>query len=161
MRIYEIPLLYRNVLDSMEIDEETGEILNTEVIRNFEMDAAEKIENTGLYVREQDHEVKALKEEAARMLSRAKAIETRCARLKALMLEALKPFNGKIKGTRLTVFERRTPVVLIKDGIELPPAFTTIKTTITPNKILIKNALKDGTEIPGCTLGESISVMMR
>lgn len=161
MNLYEIPAAFRTALNSLEVDEETGEIMNPEVINSFEMDAKEKIESAALFCREMDLEAKCVKEEASRLAERAKSIENRVSKIKDLILEALQPFDGKIKTGRITVYERRTQSVLIDQGVNLPEAFMTVKTTITPNKTALKQALLGGAEIEGVRLTESRSVSMR
>ncbi len=66
MRLYEIPEQYRQALESIDVDEETGEIINADALNQFEMDAKEKIENAALFCRELDRESIALSEEADR-----------------------------------------------------------------------------------------------
>ena len=161
MKLYEIPEQYRLALEGIEVDEETGEILNADAIDQFEMDAKEKIENAALFVRELERESQAISEEADRMRNRAKAVERKAERVKNLILTALQPFNGKVKTQRITVYERHTDVVKIADGSMLPDAYVTKKVTVSRNKTELKRAIKAGATIDGVTLVDSVSVVMR
>ena len=160
MKLYEIAPALRFALDDIEVDPETGEILNADALHAVEAQAAEKVEATALYLRELDAEAKAAKEEADRMLARVKSMQKRSDYLKAMLLDALHA-TGKVKTGRVTVSIRTTQAVEIEEGANLPEAYTTVKTTVSPNKVAIKQALLDGVEVPGCSLEARESVSIR
>lgn len=160
MKLYEIAPALRFALDDIEVDPETGEILNADALHAVEAQAAEKVEATALYLRELDAEAKAAKEEADRMLARVKSMQKRSDYLKAMLLDALHA-TGKVKTGRVTVSIRTTQAVEIEEGANLPEAYTTVKTTVNPNKVAIKQALIDGVEVPGCHLEARESVSIR
>lgn len=160
MKLYEIAPALRFALDDIVVDEETGEILSSDALHAVEAQAAEKIEATALYLRELDAEAKAAKEEADRMLARVKSMQKRSDYLKAMLLDALHA-TGKVKTGRVTVSIRTTQAVAIDEGANLPEAYTTVKTTVSPNKVAIKQALLDGVEVPGCHIEERESVQIR
>lgn len=160
MKLYEISEAIRAALDHIEVDEETGEILSADALHAVEAQAAEKIEATALYLREMDAEAKAAKDEADRMLARVKSMQKRSDYLKTVLLDALHA-TGKVKTARVTVSIRKTQAVAIDEGANLPEAYTTVKTTVSPNKIAIKQALLDGVEVPGCHIEERESVSIR
>lgn len=160
MKLYEIAPALRFALDDIVVDEETGEILNADALHAVEAEAAEKIEATALYLRELDAEAKAAKDEADRMIARVKSMQKRSDYLKAMLIEALHA-TGKVKTSRVTVSIRTTQAVAIEEGANLPEAYTTVKTTVSPNKIAIKQALIDGIDVPGCRLEARESVSIR
>ena len=160
MKLYEISDAIRQALDHIELDEETGEILSADALHAVEAQAAEKVEATALYLRELDAEAKAAKDEADRMLARVKSMQKRSDYLKAMLLDALHA-TGKVKTGRVTVSIRTTKAVEIAEGADLPEAYTTVKTTVSPNKVAIKQALLDGVEVPGCHIEERESVQIR
>ena len=160
MKLYEIAPALRFALDDIVVDEETGEILQADALHAVEAEAADKIEATALYLRELDAEAKAAKEEADRMLARVKSMQKRSDYLKATLLDALHA-TGKVKTGRVTVSIRTTKAVEIAEGADLPEAYTTVKTTVSPNKVAIKQALLDGVEVPGCSLEARESVSIR
>ena len=160
MKLYEISDAIRQALDHIELDEETGEILSADALHAVEAEASEKIEATALYLRELDAEAKAAKEEADRMLARVKSMQKRSDYLKSMLLDALHA-TGKVKTGRVTVSIRTTKAVEIAEGADLPEAYTTVKTTVSPNKVAIKQALLDGVEVPGCHIEERESVQIR
>lgn len=160
MKLYEIAPALRFALDDIVVDEETGEILSSDALHAVEAQAAEKIEATALYLRELDAEAKAAKEEADRMLARVKSMQKRSDYLKAMLLNALHA-TGKVKTARVTVSIRTTQAAAVDEGANLPEAYTTVKTTVSPNKVAIKQALLDGVEVPGCSLEARESVSIR
>lgn len=160
MKLYEIAPALRFALDDIVVDEETGEILQADALHAVEAEAADKIEATALYLRELDAEAKAAKEEADRMLARVKSMQKRSDYIKSMLLEALHA-TGKVKTGRVTVSIRTTQAVAVDEGANLPEAYTTVKTTVSPNKVAIKQALLDGVEVPGCSLEARESVSIR
>lgn len=160
MKLYEISDAIRAALDHIDVDPETGEILNADNLHAVEAEASEKIEATALYLRELDAEAKAAKEEADRMLARVKSMQKRSDYLKAMLLDALHA-TGKVKTGRVSVSIRTTQAVAVDEGADLPEAYTTVKTTVSPNKVAIKQALLDGVEVPGCSLEARESVSIR
>lgn len=160
MKLYEISDAIRAALDHIELDEETGEILQADALHAVEAEANDKIEATALYLRELDAEAKAAKDEADRMIARVKSMQKRSDYLKSMLLDALHA-TGKVKTSRVTVSIRTTKAVEIAEGADLPEAYTTVKTTVSPNKIAIKQALLDGVEVPGCHLEARESVSIR
>ena len=160
MKLYQISDAIRQALDHIELDEETGEILSADALHAVEAEAAEKIEATALYLRELDAEAKAAKEEADRMIARVKSMQKRSDYIKSMLLDALHA-TGKVKTVRVTVSIRTTQAVEVSEGANLPEAYTTVKTTVSPNKVAIKQALLDGGCVPGCELIERESVSIR
>ena len=160
MKLYEISDALRTALEHIEVDEETGEILSADELHAVEAEASEKIEATALYLRELDAEAKAAKDEADRMLARVKSMQKRSDYLKAMLIQALHA-TGKVKTARVTVSIRTTQAVAVDEGANLPEAYTTVKTTVSPNKTTIKQALLDGVEVPGCHIEERESVSIR
>ena len=160
MKLYEIAPALRFALDDIVVDEETGEILNADALHAVEAEASDKIEATALYLRELDAEAKAAKEEADRMIARVKSMQKRSDYIKSMLLDALHA-TGKVKTARVTVSIRTPQAVAVDEGANLPEAYTTVKTTVSPNKVAIKQALLDGVEVPGCSLEARESVSIR
>ena len=160
MKLYEISDAIRAALDHIEVDEETGEIIAADELHEVEALAADKVEATALYLKEEDAEIKALKEEIDRMTARLKSKTKRNDYIKSMLLDALHA-TGKVKTARVTVSIRTTQAVEVSEGADLPEAYTTVKTTVSPNKVAIKQALLDGVEVPGCHIEERESVQIR
>ena len=160
MKLYEIAPALRFALDDIVVDEETGEILNADALHAVEAQAAEKIEATALYLRELDAEAKAAKDEADRMIARVKSMQKRSDYLKAMLLDALHA-TGKVKTARVTVSIRTSKAIEVADGVTLPDVFVTVRTTTTPNKTALKEAIEAGADIEGVRLVERESVQIK
>lgn len=161
MKLYEIPTKIRAALDGIDCDPETGEILQADALHAVEAEASEKIEATALYLRELQAEAKAIKVEADRMKARAEALEKKSETLKHLMLEVLPAVGGKVKTPSVTVFIRTSKAIEVADGVTLPDAFVTVRTTTTPNKTALKEAIEAGADIEGVRLVERESVQIK
>ena len=160
MKLYEINYAIRDALDSVYVDEETGEITGTEYLHTVEAEAADKVEATALYLRESDAEIEAVKKEIERLTARVKSATKKNDYIKSMLLDALHA-TGKVKTARVTVSIRKSQAVEIEANTPLPDAYQTVKTTVAPNKIAIKKALSEGVEIAGCSLVERESVSIR
>lgn len=160
MKLYEISDAIRAALDHIELDPETGEILQADALHAVEAEASEKIEATALYLRELDAEAKAAKDEADRMIARVKSMQKRSDYLKSMLIEALHA-TGKVKTARVTVSIRTNKAIEVADGVTLPDAFVTVRTTTTPNKTALKEAIEAGAEIEGVRLVERESVQIK
>lgn len=162
MKLYEIPGTIRAALDCMEVDEETGEVLNADDFNAVEIEAHEKLENTGLYVRELNAEADALKAEIERLTDRRRSLEKRSTFLKCLMLQGLDALGAtKLKTPMVTISVRTSKAVeLDADALDvLPEGFIRIKREA--DKTAIKAALEGGFDVPGAHLVENRSLTMR
>ena len=160
MKLYEINDALRSALDTVTIDEETGEITGAELLHTVEAEAADKVEATALYLRESDAEIEAVKAEIDRLTARVKSAQRKNDYIKSMLLDALHA-TGKVKTARVTVSIRKSQAVEIEANAPLPDAYQTVKTTVAPNKVAIKKALSEGVEIAGCSLVERESVSIR
>ena len=162
MKLYEIRGALRDALDRMEVDDETGEILNAEDFNAVEIEAHEKLENTGLYVRELTAEADALKAEIDRLADRKRSLEKRATFLKGLMLQGLDALGTpKLKTPMVTISIRTSKAVeLDADALDvLPEGFIRIKREA--DKTAIKAAIEGGFDVPGAHLVENRSLTMR
>lgn len=160
MKLYEISDAIRAALDHIDVDPETGEILSADALHAVEAEASDKIEATALYLRELDAEAKAAKDEADRMIARVKSMQKRSDYLKSMLLEALHA-TGKVKTARVSVSIRTSKAIEVADGVTLPDAFVTVRTTTTPNKTALKEAIEAGADIEGVRLVERESVQIK
>lgn len=162
MKIYEIPSTLRDLLDRLDADPDTGEVDGDALAAYAEYHGAatEKLEATACYVRELEAEAEAIKAEEDRLAKRRKALEGKAARLKTYLMPALEAMGGKVKGVMVSLRIGTTQAVKVLDLEALPEAFRRIKTTIDPDKVALKKALKDGETIPGAALEERQSVVI-
>ena len=162
MKIYEIPGALRELLDRLDADPDTGEVDGEALAAYAEYNAAaaEKLEGTACYCRELRAEAEAIKAEEERLAKRRKALENKSERLKNYMMPALEAMGGKVKGVMASVRIGKSQAVTVFDIDALPDAFKHVKTTIDPDKVALKKALKSGEVIPGAALEDRQSVVI-
>ena len=160
--LYEIN---QEILDC--VDFETGEILDTEKLDALQMEREAKLEGVALWVKDLKAEAEAVKAEADKLTARKKSLENKIDGLKQWLLYAL---NGeKLKTPRCNVYQTHNQRVTVADEAKL---ISFLQTLNEPEKFLrfkdpelkkddIKKALKDGYEIPGASLEETESVVIR
>ena len=119
----------------------------------------EKVDNFAQFVRIEGARAEALKAEAARLASKARTAANRISYLKERYLDAMQR-NGlqKVRGQIYALSVRASDVVTITNEAILPEKFVMEKTTIMPDKLAIKDALKKGEAVPGAILDKSYSL---
>lgn len=134
------------------VDEETGEILDMDRLASLQLAFDEKVEGIACWIKELVAEAKAVKEEKDKLANRQKSLENRAESLKFYLGTYL---NGqKFKSPKVTISYGKTVSVEVEDWKQLPEEFLKTKDP-EPDKTSIKDALKNGVEIPGCALVEN------
>lgn len=163
MKIYAIPFEIRNLLESYQVNKETGEIENfDQAIHDQVMgDAREKIANTARFIREQEAEMKAMKEAVADINERMAQKQRNIAWLKKRSIEALLALGEKVEMPDIRVSTTCREVVRIEDESALPDIWFNVKTEKEVNKMLIKHALKNGEIVSGAKLVDNYSISIK
>ena len=119
----------------------------------------EKVDNFAQFIRIEGARAEALKTEAARLASKARTAANRISYLKERYLDAMQR-NGlqKVRGQIYALSVRASDVVTITNEAILPEKFVMEKTTIMPDKLAIRDALKKGEAVPGAILDKSYSL---
>jgi hypothetical protein len=119
----------------------------------------DKVDGFVAFIRSEDARADFLREEAKRLTNAARCIESKLARLKThyqytMQSHGLKRVNGKAYSVSL----RATPVVLVENEQQVPTIFWRTKTETSIDKTAVRDALKSGAVVPGCSLGKSYSL---
>ncbi len=157
MKLYEIDERIQNFFLN-NIDEETGEVLNYEELENLKMQREEKIENIALAYKNYLSDVKALKEEKEKLAKRQKQAEKSAESCKKYLEYALQ--GELLQTSKVAISYRKSEVVVIEDGAELADDYLIFKSP-EPNKTAIKNALKNGELIQGCSVEEKNNIQIK
>lgn len=162
MKLYEIPEEYRKVLEGVQVDEETGEILGTDALVEFAGDLNETIKNTGLYLFELDSEAQQIDAQIKRLKSRKDGMKRRADTLKNLMLDAMTSSGlKKVSDPLVTVYLRKSTATIV-DNIELiPKDLLRVKVETSPDLVAISKTIKSGIEVPGAHLEERQNVNIK
>lgn len=139
--------------------DENGEVIDFEKLMNLQMERNQKCENIACWIIDLNAEAKAIKEQEGILAERRKAAEAKSERLKEYLMYALQ--GEKLKTGKVSIGYRRSIAVDISDESEIPDDYTVVKTTTQPDKAAIKEALKNGEVIPGCSLVERCSIQIK
>ena len=150
------------------VDEETGEILDTERLDALQMEREAKLEGVALWVKDLKAEAEAVKAEADKLTARKKALDNKIDGIKAWLLGALA--GEKLKtarcsvyqthSTKLNVIDEQSTVNWIQTHCKEPEEF--LRFTLPEiRKDAVKAELKAGKEIPGVALEETESVVIK
>ena len=155
MKLYEIVEELRNF--QFDVDEETGEILNADELDKLDLARDEKVENICLMIKNLKADAtayKAEKDSFAEKEQRAKKEADRWADYLQRMLD-----GATFKSTRASVVYRKSEKVEC-DITLVPDDYLRYKDP-EPDKTKIKNAIKSGVAVNGCSLVESISMQIK
>ena len=140
------------------IDEETGEIIDSEKLDKLQMERDKKIENVACWIKDLKAEAEALKAEKQAFAKRQKVAENKMESLKKWLAYAL---NGeKFKTVRASVSFRETEAVEIADIYAVDENFLKYKEP-EADKTAIKKAIKAGQTVAGATLVKNTSVIIK
>ena len=157
MNLYE---LNKAIVDfDLEIDEETGEVLNADELDQITLARDEKIENIALWVKDLLAEADAIKAEEQALAKRRKQAENKADWLKRYVAQALE--GEKFKTPRVAISYRTSEAVEILDEDLIPEEFLMIKTEYKPDKKAIKDELKVGGEVEGAVLVKRTSLQIK
>lgn len=159
MKLYEINNAILDVIEKgFVVDEETGEVeFTADDLENLEIARDDKIENLCLYVKD----LKAFAEEVKKEETALKAKRDRIVK-KAENITNYIDFvlsGEKFETPKCSVTYRKSAKVVVADGAELPAEYTKIK--VEPDKTAIKNAIKSGVQIDGCTIEETNNIQIK
>lgn len=153
MKLYEIDEAIMSC-----IDEETGEIIDSEKLDKLTMERDKKIENVACWIKDLKAEAESLKAEKRAFEERQKVAENKAESLKKWLAYAL---NGeKFKTVRASVSFRTTDKVEIADIYKLDENYLRYKEP-DADKDAIKKAIKAGQEVAGATLVKNTSVIIK
>lgn len=139
-------------------DPETGEITDFEKLEELHLEREAKIENVALWYKNLKAEAEMVKAEKQVLEARQKACEKRADSLSRYLAKALAGKNFKTPKVQCE-FSPRTSVHII-DLSKLAPEYMSVKVTSTtaPNKKAISEAIKNGKEVDGAVLINSLSI---
>lgn len=141
----------------LEIDEETGEILNADELDALQMERDIKIENIALWIKNLKADAEAYKKEKESFYQKERVAKNKAERLKNYLEYVLD--GERFKTDRVTISYRKSAAVEISDPGAIPGEYMRVKTE--PDKAKIKDELKGGNKIPGAALLEKVSIQIK
>lgn len=139
------------------IDMETGEIIDTGKLEELEMERNQKIENVALLYKNTISEMKAYKTEKDSFARKEMAARKLADRLEGYLQDALG--DRRFKTTRVSISYRRSESVECENLDAVPKDYLVMAPSL--DKTAVKQALKEGIEVPGCGLLEKQNIQIR
>ena len=161
--LFEIATAYRALAEKLHDTDLPDEVIE-DTLESASGDLVEKLTNIGFVIRNIDAEVSAMKDAEEKISSRRKAKENRIARLKAYALaNMLATGKTKIESPYFVMGLRNNPESVVIDAESQIPAdyMREIPASYSPDKTLIKKAIQDGYEVPGCHLTRTQSLQIK
>ena len=146
-----------------EIDQAIMECVDAEQLDKLQMEREKKLENVACWIKDLKAEAEALKNEKMALAERQKVAENKAESLKKWLAYALQ--GEKFKTSKCAISFRKSEAVEVTDeGLNnLMKEHDELLTyeTPEPNKTAIKQAIKDGLDVPGVQLIQNISTIIK
>ena len=167
MNLYEIKENYLDFLNKIESGEIETEYIN-DTLESILDDFNTKVDNISSFIKNLKSEAQAISDESKKLNERAKQKESKAESLLQYVEKMLKESGiKKVETARNAVQLKLSPPSLkVDDGFiewakENSTEFVRAKTTFDPDKNAIKEALKQGQEIPYCRLEQSEKINIK
>lgn len=132
--LYEISADFLKALDGLEVDEETGEIMNFD----------------------------AVEAEEENLSTRRKTVERRVDSVKKYLSSCLVTVGkDKVETAKARISFRKSIQVQIDDEAALPADYVTTTVTTKPDKTAIKKAIQAGEDVTGASLVENRNIQIK
>jgi DNA repair exonuclease SbcCD ATPase subunit len=158
MKLYELAQNYAHLLEMAE--EMDPEVLK-DTLSSIQEEIEDKAENIAKLIRNLEADAKIIREEEKRLAERRQSIEKKIDYLKQYLQEQLEVAGlQKVKRATITVsIQYNPPSVEIADENLIPSDYKIPQFKI--DKKSIMERLKNGEEIPGCSLKQTKGVRIR
>lgn len=139
------------------VDQETGEVVDPELLGNLMMERNAKIENVALWVKNLKAFAEAVDAQIAAFNARKENAKKNIEKLEGWLAGACG--GQKFATGACEVSFRKSTALDVLDQELIPEKFlkTKVKTETSPDKNAIKAAIKAGEEVPGCKLVDKLN----
>lgn len=166
MSLYSLTDECRNLYDALmaSADEETGEVDISLVNALAERQEAweDKAVAVACVYRSLDEDAARVGREIERLMAMKKRLERERDRVKEGLSAAFTALGvEKVKGMYADISFRASEQTIIDNADAVPEEYMTVKTTYTPNKTAIKEAIKAGKEVPGAHLEQKKNIQIK
>lgn len=162
MNLYELTTELQQAMDSLTVDEDTGEVSGFEAVDALDVAFEDKAEAYALTIKNLLAFAGEAKAEADKLKARADAAKKRADNLKqhlALSMEAVG--KTKIETARATLGFRKSTSVNITDEAALGDDFWKVTMKREPDKTKIGKLLKSGEDVPGAVLETKMNLQVK
>ncbi len=162
MTLYEIKDNYLNALNNMQVDEETGEIINIEELEQVEGDFRDKVEAVACYIKDIEAQAKAIGYEEKVLKERREAKENKADRLREYLKQNMLEAGMMVfEAPKCRLSFRSGQKTIIDDESILPEQYVTYASVRKVDKNAIKDAIRSGEEVPGAHLIDTQSLQVK
>ena len=161
MSLYELTGEMLTLIEGgMIVDEESGEILfDAEIFEAKEGEYLDKLEACGIYCKNEQAEIDAMRAEEKRLAERRRFKENKIKRMKEYMLQSMESTGTKKLDTpKAYISTRKSQKVIIDNESEIPRQYIIVKESV--DKSEIRKALKNGT-VHGAHMEESLNLTLK
>ena len=159
IKLYELNATYNQLLEMA--DDLDPQVLK-DTLESIKESIEDKAENTAKLIRSWEAEAKAIKEEEKRLAERRRAIENNVSRVKVYLFEQMQIAGlEKVKRPTISISIANNPPSVQVIDPEKIPSFFMIEQEPKIDKKAILEALKNGTEIDGCTIKREKGLRIR
>lgn len=165
MKLYELTRQKQDLLNAiadmdhedLELSDAVGDTLDA---LNEAIEA--KAEDVASFIFSLQADSAALKQEEQRLAERRRLNDAKIERMKTYLHDMLDDAQiDKVKGTLFTIGFRKSQAVNVLDLDTLPEALKRTKTIVEADKTAIKQALKQGLDVPGAVLVDNRNLSIR
>lgn len=166
MTLYEISESVLAAVNNLQIDEQTGEILDVSELDSLQAEFEEKAENIACYIKNLTAEADAMKAEEKALSERRKSAQNKADRLKRYLSDNMQKLGrDKISTPRAALSFRKSTSVIVDDefidwAVDNADELLTFKEP-TVNKTAVKNAIADGRELEHAHLETAQNLQIR
>lgn len=166
MSLYSLTDECRSLYDALmaSVDEETGEVDISLVNALAERQEAweDKAVAVACVYRSLDEDAARVGREIERLTAMKKRLERERDRVKEGLSAAFTALGvEKVKGMYADISFRASEQTIIDNADAVPEEYMTVKTTYTPNKTAIREAIKEGKEVPGAHLEQKKNIQIK
>ena len=161
--LYLLTQEFREAAEKLADAELPDEVI-ADTLESLQFPIEEKAKNVAMVIRNIEASAKAIKEAADAMILRAKSEENRAKHLKGYLQSAMEATGiTKIESPYFVISLRNNPESVVIDAESQIPAdyMRVVPATYSPDKTLIKKAIQDGYEVPGCHLTRTQSLQIK
>ena len=161
--LYLLTQEFREAAEKLADAELPDEVI-ADTLESLQFPIEEKAKNVAMVIRNLEPSANATKEAADAMILRAKSEENRAKHLKGYLQSAMEATGiTKIESPYFVISLRNNPESVVIDAESQIPAdyMREVPATYSPDKTLIKKAIQDGYEVPGCHLTRTQSLQIK
>jgi hypothetical protein len=166
MKIFDVSELLEQAIREAEekgTNPETGELADgwDEFIEFFQDTRDHSALQMARWIKNMEAEAEAIEAEAKKLMDRSKALYKRAAGTRNWLSRFVKP-GEKLSDACSLISWRKSSAVEINVPVEqLLPEYVRTKITQDADKVAIKEAIKNGVEIPGCVIVDKLNLQIK